>query len=129
MAFGNYYNPYNQYTPGYYQPMQTPNLPQTNSNITWVPNMEAAMNDPLGPNQAKAYWDTYQPKVYVRKTDASGRPEMTAYTITADSAQASVAPTSPAPAYVGMDAFEGLKARVAALEGRDGKKKEKEKAE
>jgi len=114
MAFGNYYNPYQ---PGAFPMPQAQYQPQANSNIVWVPNVEAAMSDPLGPNQAKAYWDTYQPKVYVRKTDASGRPEMTTYTITADAPQTISVSTQSASDYVTRQELSALTARLEALEG------------
>lgn len=74
-GYRNYMNP----TPGSYQPgnsqqTQTPSIPQQTSNIPWiqVPNIEAARNIMIGPNQTAYMMNQNAPEFYVKTADSMG---------------------------------------------------------
>lgn len=69
----------NQYQPNFptYQGMQT-NAQQAqgaanNSGMIWVDTEQEALSYPIAPNNAVALWDNYNPVVYLKKSDASGK--------------------------------------------------------
>lgn len=77
-----YYTPYpsyQPYQPSYPQPvMSQPTQPQQSS-IIWVSNEREATMYPVAPNNAVTLWSTTEPIVYLKKTDATGKPTLTTY--------------------------------------------------
>lgn len=108
--------------PQYPQQMQYQPQPQPQQSggqsIIWVPNERAANDFIVAPNNAVTLWDMNAPVVYVKKADASGKPDMKTY----DLVERLAGPTSqPAPSiapnaeYVTRKEFEELAARVATM--------------
>ena len=102
-----------------YQPtpqMQYPQQAQQNQSIIWVPNEKAANDFIVAPNNAVTLWDMNAPVVYVKKADASGKPDMKTY----DLVERVATPAAPQNAqhmeYVTRKDLADLAARVAALE-------------
>ena len=127
MMFGQ--QPYVYQQPIYNQPpmMQDPMMrpqyqpqyrPQQNQSIIWVPSEKAANDYIVAPNNAVTLWDMNAPVVYVKKADASGKPDMKTYDLV-ERVQASTPPvtprTEPMVEYVTRKDFDELAAKVAAL--------------
>ena len=75
------YSPYYPISPYIYYPQQQqPVQPQTQqSSMIWVNSGVEAQAYPVAPNTAVTLWSTAEPVVYLKKTDASGRPTLTTY--------------------------------------------------
>lgn len=72
---------YQQYYPQYYPQYQTPAVqnqqPQTNNGIIWIQGGITGANSYLvGPNTTVALWDSESPIIYLKTSDASGKPSM-----------------------------------------------------
>lgn len=83
MAFPFYSNPYQQYYPASYQPVQPPQQPSqpqiSQSGIIWVNGAQEAAMFPIAPNNAAALWDKGGGVIYLKQADATGKPSMTVY--------------------------------------------------
>lgn len=101
MAYGNY-APF--YRAGYFNPMQTPTMPQMAENqnqfaqpyqppiqnpiqqptqqnaswndMIWVLNENEATSYPVAPNNSVVLWDKNNPTIYVKSVNANGMPSM-----------------------------------------------------
>lgn len=119
----NFYNPYQQqmYQPmgqleqlrqPYQQPQpqqsfqmqQTPQM-QQGSGIIWVNSEMEARNYMMAPNAAVTLWDVNSPVLYLKKTDASGRPEFETYDLVKRTA-APQQPNIPAGDFITRKEFE-----------------------
>lgn len=98
-GYNTYPSGYTPYSYGTYQQYQpTPQMPQqpmmqnaqqtaptvqpqmTNpSTIIWVKNQQEAAMYPIAPNNAVALWDSASPSIYLKQSDASGKPSMKIY--------------------------------------------------
>ena len=82
----NYY-PYTPYTgyqylpqaPQYTPPAQAQTPQQISTGILWVANEQEAQNYPVAPNNAVALWDSVNPVIYLKQSDAAGRPNIKIY--------------------------------------------------
>lgn len=74
------YQPYQQnlYQPQYPQ-IQQPVQQVTQTGMLWVGNEQEAVSYPVAPNNAVALWDSSRPCVYLKQTDASGKPTLKIY--------------------------------------------------
>lgn len=98
MAYGNY-APF--YRAGYFNPVQTPTIPQMADNqnqfaqpyqqpiqtnfapntqstndMIWVLNENEATSYPVAPNNSVVLWDKSNPTIYVKSVNAQGMPSM-----------------------------------------------------
>ena len=91
MAYGNY-APF--YRGGYFNPMQTPTMPQMAENqgqflpqyqqpisqqtndMIWVLGKTEAESYPVAPNNSVVLWDKNNPTIYVKSVNAQGVPSM-----------------------------------------------------
>ena len=98
MAYGNY-APF--YRGGYFNPIQTPTMPQMADNqnqfaqpyqapmqtnfapttqpkndMIWVLNENEATSYPVAPNNSVVLWDKNNPTIYVKSVNAQGMPSM-----------------------------------------------------
>ena len=101
MAYGNYapfyrggfFNPMqtptmpqmadnqNQFAPSYQQPMQTNPTPmpmqiQQTNDMIWVLNENEATSYPVAPNNSVVLWDKSNPTIYIKSVNAQGMPSM-----------------------------------------------------
>ena len=101
MAYGNYapfyrggfFNPMqtptipqmadnqNQFAPPYQQPIQNPIQQPTQQNASWndmiwVLNENEATSYPVAPNNSVVLWDKNNPTIYVKSVNAQGMPSM-----------------------------------------------------
>lgn len=126
MAFGyGYYNPggyYPQYQqPNFIQPQQQPPYMQTaqqqsGQSIIWVPNEAAARDYPVAANNAVQLWDSSAPVAYLKTADASGKATLKIYDLVERQQQATSSPQQDFRDIVTRKEYEGLSARVDALE-------------
>ena len=136
MAFNPYYqNPY------YPQPMPdnlmqmrqqqmmqpapppVPQNPVATGGVQWVSSEQEARGYLIAPNSAVALWDSTAPTVYLKQSDASGKPTLKIYDLVERSETASNAPQKPGVEFVTRKEFDALAALVGELKG---KKKRKE---
>ena len=102
-----------------YQPtpqMQYSQQAQQNQSIIWVPNEKAANDFIVAPNNAVTLWDMNAPVVYVKKADASGKPDMKTYDLVERVATPAAPQNAQQMEYVTRKDLADLAARVAALE-------------
>ena len=136
MAFNPYYqNPY------YPQPMPdnlmqmrqqqmmqpapppVPQNPVATGGVQWVSSEQEARGYLIAPNSAVALWDSTAPTVYLKQSDASGKPMLKIYDLVERAETASNAPQKPGVEFVTREEFDRLAALVGELKG---KKKRKE---
>lgn len=117
MAYGNY-APF--YRGGYFNPMQTPTMPQMADNqnqfaqpyqqpiqtnpapipmqaqqtndMIWVLNENEATSYPVAPNNSVVLWDKNNPTIYIKSVNTQGMPSMRILDFTERNADASNSP-------------------------------------
>jgi hypothetical protein len=136
MAFNPYYqNPY------YPQPMPdnlmqmrqqqmmqpapppVPQNPVATGGVQWVSSEQEARGYLIAPNSAVALWDSTAPTVYLKQSDASGKPTLKIYDLVERAETAPNAPQKPGAEFVTREEFDRLAALVGEIKG---KKKRKE---
>lgn len=106
-----------------YQPSmmgQTAQQTQGTPSIIWVPNAQAAEGYLVAPNSAVVLWDSSAPVVYLKQTDASGKPNMKTYDLVERASIPQPQPTAQEP-----DGITVLKSEVERLKSELGELKEK----
>lgn len=106
----------------YQQPMMGQAAQQTQGtpSIIWVPNAQAAEGYLVAPNSAVVLWDSSAPVVYLKQTDASGKPNMKTYDLVERTSIPQSQPTAQEP-----DGITVLKSEVERLKSELGELKEK----
>ena len=136
MAFNPYYqNPY------YPQPMPdnlmqmrqqqmmqpapppVPQNPVATGGVQWVSSEQEARGYLIAPNSAVALWDSTAPTVYLKQSDASGKPTLKIYDLVERAETPRTAPQGKGVEFVTREEFDRLAALVGELKG---KKKRKE---
>lgn len=112
-----------QYYPQYplYQPQQQPQQ----GGMIWVGSSTEAEQYLMAPNSAVTLWDKNAPAVYIKQTDASGRPSMKTYDLVE---RKPTPPPAEAPTveYATKAELDALVAKVEALSAPAPKKAKKE---
>ena len=136
MAFNPYYqNPY------YPQPMPdnlmqmrqmqqmqpapppVPQNPVATGGVQWVSSEQEARGYLIAPNSAVALWDSTAPTVYLKQSDASGKPTLKIYDLVERAETPRTAPQEKGVEFVTREEFDRLAALVGEIKG---KKKHKE---
>lgn len=124
--------PYYPYSPNYFQTPAPDQLAQLRQNfqpqtpaIVWVQNEMEAMNYLVAPNSAVTLWDSNSPVVYLKQTDASGKPSMKTY----DLVERTQKPVQQSVEYATKEELNALAAKIEALTTKPVKKTTKEDAE
>lgn len=139
MAFNPYFNPYYpqpmqdtlaqlrqqqmQTLPPQMQPIQNP---VAQGGVQWVSGRQEAENWMIAPNTAIALWDSSAPVIYLKQSDASGKPTLKTYDLVERLASAPDAQKAPAAEYVTRKEFDALAALVSEMKG---KKRKEEKSD
>lgn len=139
MAFNLYFNPYYpqpmqdtlaqlrqqqmQTLPPQMQPIQNP---VAQGGVQWVSGRQEAENWMIAPNTAIALWDSSAPVIYLKQSDASGKPTLKTYDLVERLASAPDAQKAPAAEYVTRKEFDALAALVSEMKG---KKRKEEKSD
>lgn len=112
----NFYQP--PYNPVFSPPFNLPQgqiTPQPTGGIIWVQSEKEAASYPVAPNTAVALWHQNEPVVYLKQTDASGRPSIKTYELVEKSEQKAE--------YASKADFDALCGEVEKLRGMLDKKK------
>lgn len=136
MAFNPYYqNPY------YPQPMPdnlmqmrqqqmmqpapppVPQNPVATGGVQWVSSEQEARGYLIAPNSAVALWDSTAPTVYLKQSDASGKPTLKIYDLVERAETPRTAPQGKGVEFVTREEFDRLAVLVGEIKG---KKKRKE---
>ena len=131
MAYNPYFNPY------YGQPMpdnlmqmrqmQQPQMqaqmqpqmqnPIAQGGVQWVNGEQEARNYLIAPNSAVALWDSSAPTVYLKQSDASGKPTLKIYDLVERAETPRTAPQEKGAEFVTRKEFDALAALVGELKG------------
>lgn len=139
MAFNPYYqNPY------YPQPMPdnlmqmrqqqmmqpapppVPQNPVAAGGVQWVSSEQEARGYLIAPNSAVALWDSTAPTVYLKQSDASGKPTLKIYDLVERTETAPNAPQKPGVEFVTREEFDRLAALVGEIKGKKKRKVEED---
>lgn len=139
MAFNPYYqNPY------YPQPMPdnlmqmrqqqmmqpapppVPQNPVATGGVQWVSSEQEARGYLIAPNSAVALWDSTAPTVYLKQSDASGKPTLKIYDLVERAETAPNAPQKPGVEFVTREEFDRLAALVGEMKGKKKRKVEED---
>lgn len=139
MAFNPYYqNPY------YPQPMPdnlmqmrqqqmmqpapppVPQNPVATGGVQWVSSEQEARGYLIAPNSAVALWDSTAPTVYLKQSDASGKPTLKIYDLVERAETPRTAPQGNGVEFVTREEFDALAALVGELKGKKKRKVEEE---
>lgn len=139
MAFNPYYqNPY------YPQPMPdnlmqmrqqqmmqpapppVPQNPVAAGGVQWVSSEQEARGYLIAPNSAVALWDSTAPTVYLKQSDASGKPTLKIYDLVERAETPSNAPQKPGVEFVTREEFDRLAALVGEIKGKKKRKVEED---
>ena len=139
MAFNPYYqNPY------YPQPMPdnlmqmrqqqmmqpapppVPQNPVATGGVQWVSSEQEAKGYLIAPNSAVALWDSTAPTVYLKQSDASGKPTLKIYDLVERAETPRTAPQGKGVEFVTREEFDRLAALVGELKGKKKRKVEED---
>lgn len=139
MAFNTYYqNPY------YPQPMPdnlmqmrqqqmmqpapppVPQNPVATGGVQWVSSEQEARGYLIAPNSAVALWDSTAPTVYLKQSDASGKPTLKIYDLVERAETPRTAPRGESVEFVTREEFDRLAALVGELKGKKKRKVEED---
>lgn len=139
MAFNPYYqNPY------YPQPMPdnlmqmrqqqmmqpapppVPQNPVATGGVQWVSSEQEARGYLIAPNSAVALWDSTAPTVYLKQSDASGKPTLKIYDLVERTETPRAAPQEKGVEFVTREEFDRLAALVGELKGKKKRKVEED---
>ena len=107
------------------QPMQQPvqQNPIAQGGVQWVSGEQEARGYLIAPNSAVALWDSSAPTVYLKQSDASGKPTLKIYDLVERAETPRTASQEKGVEFVTRKEFDALAALVGELKG---KKKRKE---
>lgn len=139
MAFNPYYqNPY------YPQPMPdnlmqmrqqqmmqpapppVPQNPVATGGVQWVSSEQEARGYLIAPNSAVALWDSTAPTVYLKQSDASGKPTLKIYDLVERAETPRTAPQGKGVEFVTRKEFDALASLVGELKGKKKRKVEED---
>lgn len=139
MAFNPYYqNPY------YPQPMPdnlmqmrqqqmmqpapppVPQNPVAAGGVQWVSSEQEARGYLIAPNSAVALWDSTAPTVYLKQSDASGKPTLKIYDLVERAETPRTAPQEKGVEFVTREEFDRLAALVGEIKGKKKRKVEED---
>ena len=139
MAFNPYYqNPY------YPQPMpdnlmqmrqqqmmqpappSVPQNPVAAGGVQWVSSEQEARGYLIAPNSAVALWDSTAPTVYLKQSDASGKPTLKIYDLVERAETPRTAPQEKGVEFVTREEFDRLAALVGEIKGKKKRKAEED---
>lgn len=139
MAFNPYYqNPY------YPQPMPDnlmqmrqqqmmqpapppmPQNPVATGGVQWVSSEQEARGYLIAPNSAVALWDSTAPTVYLKQSDASGKPTLKIYDLVERAETPRTAPQEKGVEFVTREEFDRLAALVGEIKSKKKRKVEED---
>lgn len=114
------------------QPMQQP-MPQpvqqnliAQGGVQWVNGEQEARGYLIAPNSAVALWDSSAPTVYLKQSDASGKPTLKIYDLVERAETPRTAPQEKDVEFVTREEFDRLAALVGEIKGKKKRKVEED---
>lgn len=107
-------------------PPPVPQNPVATGGVQWVSSEQEARGYLIAPNSAVALWDSTAPTVYLKQSDASGKPTLKIYDLVERAETASNAPQKPGVEFVTREEFDRLAALVGELKGKKKRKVEED---
>ncbi len=104
-------------------PSPVPQNPVATGGVQWVSSEQEARGYLIAPNSAVALWDSTTPTVYLKQSDASGKPTLKIYDLVERAETPRTATQEKGVEFVTRKEFDALAALVGELKG---KKKRKE---
>lgn len=104
-------------------PPPVPQNPVATGGVQWVSSEQEARGYLIAPNSAVALWDSTAPTVYLKQSDASGKPTLKIYDLVERAETPRTATQEKGVEFVTRKEFDRLAALVGELKG---KKKRKE---
>ena len=104
-------------------PPPVPQNPVETGGVQWVSSEQEARGYLIAPNSAVALWDSTAPTVYLKQSDASGKPTLKIYDLVERAETPRTATQEKGVEFVTRKEFDRLAALVGELKG---KKKRKE---
>ena len=102
----------------YQNPYQNPYQYTPQNSILWVSGEREAMAYPVAPNAAVALWSQSEPVVYLKQSDASGRPTIKVYDLTERSGGENNQEFATKSDFSGvMSALESIRADIESMKG------------
>lgn len=114
------------------QPMQQPMSQPVQQNqiaqggVQWVSGEQEARGYLIAPNSAVALWDSTAPTVYLKQSDASGKPTLKIYDLVERTETAPNAQKKPGVEFVTREEFDRLAALVGEIKGEKKRKVEED---
>ena len=103
-------------------PSPAPQNPVATGGVQWVSSEQEARGYLIAPNSAVALWDSTAPTVYLKQSDASGKPTLKIYDLVERAETASNAPQK----FVTREEFDRLAALVGEIKGKKKRKVEED---
>lgn len=104
-------------------PPPVPQNPVATGGVQWVSSEQEARGYLIAPNSAVALWDSTAPTVYLKQSDASGKPTLKIYDLVERAETPRTATQEKGVEFVTRKEFDRLASLVGELKG---KKKRKE---
>lgn len=110
------------------QPMQQPvqQNPIAQGGVQWVSGEQEARGYLIAPNSAVALWDSSAPTVYLKQSDASGKPTLKIYDLVERAETPRTAPQEKDVEFVTREEFDALAALVGEIKGKKKRKVEED---
>ena len=107
-------------------PPPVPQNPVATGGVQWVSSEQEARGYLIAPNSAVALWDSTAPTVYLKQSDASGKPTLKIYDLVERAETAPNAPQKPGVEFVTREEFDRLAALVGEMRGKKKRKVEED---
>lgn len=108
------------------QPQMQPQVqnPIAQGGVQWVNGEQEARGYLIAPNSAVALWDSSAPTVYLKQSDASGKPMLKIYDLVERAETPRTAPQEKGVEFVTRKEFDALAALVGEIKGKKKRKVE-----
>lgn len=107
-------------------PPPVPQNPVATGGVQWVSSEQEARGYLIAPNSAVALWDSTAPTVYLKQSDASGKPTLKIYDLVERAETPRTAPQEKGVEFVTREEFDRLAALVGELKGKKKRKVEED---
>lgn len=103
-----------------------PQNPVAQGGVQWVSGEQEARGYLIAPNSAVALWDSTAPTVYLKQSDASGKPTLKIYDLVERAETPRTAPQEKGAEFVTRKEFDALAALVGEIKGKKKRKVEED---
>ncbi len=107
-------------------PPPVPQNPVATGGVQWVSSEQEARGYLIAPNSAVALWDSTAPTVYLKQSDASGKPTLKIYDLVERAETPRTAPKGESVEFVTHEEFDRLAVLVGELKGKKKRKVEED---